>query len=899
MKPSKPRGECGDLIRRYREAAGLSQEALAERAGISPRGLIYLERGTHRPYPDTLNRLATALALTPQEREALALAARTTKSPRPASTKSGASTPPPDAAPPATEGTAEPPAGRGAVGQVATAPAGPVHNLPASLSSFIGREHAQARVRDLLASHRLVTLVGAGGVGKTRLALAVAAASLGAFPDGVWLVELAALADPGLAPGAVAEALGLREEPGRPVLETLRDHCGGKRLLLVLDNCEHLLAACAALAGTLLRAAPDLRILATSREALGVAGEHRYRVPSLSVPDPEHLPSPELAGTYEAVRLFVARAQERRDTFALTAANARAVAEICARLDGLPLAIELAAARIAAMSVAMIAAHLHDRFRLLTTGSGDLPTRQRTLQATLDWSWDLLDARERTLLGRLSVFAGGWTLEAAAAVCSGEGVEAPEILDLLSGLVEKSLVQVEAREGRELRYGLLESVRQYGQQRLATSGRAGAVHDRHLAHFLALAEEAEPALKGADQAAWIERLEAEHDNLRAALGWAREVGAAEMGLRLAGALWRFWLMRGHFHEGRAWLEGALAGAEGAAPNARAEALQGAGVLAAEQGDYGRAAALFTGSLALRRELGDRRGSARMLSNLGVVAYEQGEYGQAAALHEEALALCRELGDKRGLALALGNLGLVVMEQGEYGRAAALQEESLALDRELGDTHSIGVALTNLGWAVMEQGEYGRAAALLTESLVLARHLGNTYGSAIALTNLGLVALEQGDHTRATALHEEALALCRKLGDKRGIAIALGNLGLVAKGQGDHGRAAALLKENLILRHELGERRGVAVTLHNLGMLARLEGAPLLSTRLLAAASALRTAMGAPLNPKDTARYTQALAALRAALGEDGYAAAWADGRALPLDEAVALALEGTETPPRR
>ena len=882
-QPTGAHQALGNLLRRYREIAGLSQESLAERAGISPRGLLYLERGMRRPYPATLRRLADALSLTAQERDALTKAIRHTDA----------------AAPSAADDTAVPHADHQVAGPAAAPSIGPSHNLPASLSSFIGREHTQARVHTLLVSHRLVTLVGAGGVGKTRLALAVAEGILDGYPDGVWLVELAPLADPMLVPGAAAQALRLHEEPGRPVLEALCGHCNGKRMLLVLDNCEHLLPACTALAGALLRAAPELRILATSREALGIAGERHYRVPSLSVPDPQHLPSPELAGSYEAMRLFVARAQERRDTFALSSTNARAVAEICARLDGIPLAIELAAARVSALGVEELASRLDDRFRLLTGGARDALPRQRTLRATLDWSYDLLTAQEQLVLDRLSVCAAGCTLAAAEVVCAGEGVEGVEVLDLLGALVGKSLVQAEERDGGEVRHGLLETVRQYGQQRLAASGRAGAVRDRHLAHFLALAEEAEPALKGADQATWLDRLEAEHDNLRAALGWAQEAGATEVGLRLAGALWRFWLMRGHFHEGRTWLEGALAGAEGAAPNVRAEALQGAGVLAAEQGDYGRAAASFTGSLALRREMGDRRGSARTLSNLGIVAYEQGEYGRAAALHEEALALCRELGDKRGLALALGNLGLVVLEQGEYERAVALQEESLALDRELGDTHSIGVALCNLGWAVLEQGEYGRAAALFTESLALCRELGNTYGSATALSNLGLVALEQGEYGRATALHEEALTLCRKLGDRRGNAIALGNLGLVALEQGDHGLAAALLKESLVLRRELGEKRGIAVSLHNLGMLAHLEGASLLSARLLAAASALRAAMGTPLNPKEGPRYTQAVAALRAALGEDGCAVAWAEGEALRLEEAVALGLAGHDETPGR
>ncbi len=364
MQPSGQYLAFGEFLRRYRETAGLSQEVLAERAGLSARGLLYLERGKHRPYPGTLSRLAEALGLGPEEREILSQAIRQGSTPLP----SGVEKPVP------------PPAADRASAQAATPSGGSLHNLPASLSSFIGREHAQARVHDLLTSHRLVTLVGPGGVGKTRLALAVAAEVVAAYPAGVWLVELAPLADPALLPATVAHALGLHEEPGRSVVETLRDHCSGKQMILVLDNCEHLVAACTELAGTLLRAAPDLRILATSRGSLGIAGERCYQVPPLSVPDPEHLPAPELATSYEAVRLFVARAQERRDGFALTTGNARAVAEICARLDGLPLAIELAAARATAMSVEMIAAHLNDRFRLLTTGSQRPPHTPANLE---------------------------------------------------------------------------------------------------------------------------------------------------------------------------------------------------------------------------------------------------------------------------------------------------------------------------------------------------------------------------------------------------------------------------------------------------------------------------------------------------------------------------------------
>src|SRR5579884_2465087 len=444
---TEPHSPLGALLRRYRETAGLSQEALAERAGISSRGLLYLERGRHRPYPATLRRLADALALTPQEREALALATRRPGGAAPLANDAvnTPSAPPP----PAPTALPSPP---------------PRHNLPASLSSFVGRERAQASVQELLAAHRLVTLVGTGGVGKTRLALAVAEGSLDRYPDGAWLVELAALADPGLVPLTIAQTLRLHQEPGRSILDTLRDHCHGTRMLLVLDNCEHLLAACATLAGALLRSAPELRILATSREPLRVTGEQSYRVPSLSAPNPHHLPGVQLAGIYESVRLFVQRAREQRPDFALDERNARAVAENCARLDGIPLALELAAARVGRMSLDALVLRLDDRFRLLTSGARDALPRQRTLRATLDWSYDLLDRPEQTLLHRLAVFAGGWTLEAAEAVCAGEPIAEWQVLDLLGGLVVKSLVQAQEAE-EDVRYHLLETVRQYAGER--------------------------------------------------------------------------------------------------------------------------------------------------------------------------------------------------------------------------------------------------------------------------------------------------------------------------------------------------------------------------------------------------------------------------------------------------
>ncbi len=725
----------GDLIRRYREIAGLSQEALAERAGMSPRGLLYLERGRRRPYPDTLRRLADALSLPQQEREALMLASRQ---------RSGA------AAPTATQQTAAPPADPGATEMTTPSAAGPLHNLPASLSSFIGREHAQARVRELLAAHRLVTLVGPGGVGKTRLALAVAESMLDLYPDGVWLVELAPRADPALVPGAVAQGLGLHEEPGRSITETLYTYCGDKSMLLLLDNCEHLLAACTALTGTLLRAAPEMHVLATSREALGITGEHRFLVPSLSVPDPGRLPAPELASSYEAVRLFVARAQERRDTFALTMTNARAVVEICARLDGLPLAIELAAARVGIMSVQTIAAHLDDRFRLLTAGSGDAPTRQRTLRATLDWSWALLYARERTLLSRLSVFAGGWTLEAAAGVCADQQTDYWAVVDGLDGLVNRSLVQMDESPEGVVRYRLLESVRQHAGERLAEAGEEAATRDGHLSYFLALAEQAVQAFRGAEAGSWLDRLEIEHDNMRAALSWGRAGTKHEEGLQLAAALAPFWEFRGHIAEGRRWLEEMLAAVQGS-PRVRARALNGAGFLVMRSGDYRTALALYQESLAMQRALDDSRGMAVALNNIGNVYVEMGEYARALPAYAEALELCRAIGDQSGVATEFNNQAEAARGLGQYEQAETLALESLGLRREQGDLRGVAESTNNLGLVAYARGRYARAVALFKEGLRLSRDVGDMLRLIEAMEGLAWTAAALGQPRHAALL----------------------------------------------------------------------------------------------------------------------------------------------------
>jgi predicted ATPase/class 3 adenylate cyclase len=723
------------------------------------------------------------------------------------------------------------------------------HNLPAQLTSFIGREQAIAEVKQLLVAARLLTLTGSGGCGKTRLALQVGADLLEEYADGVWLVELAGLADPALVPQAAAAALGVREEPGRPLTATLTDYLCRKQVLLILDNCEHLLTACAQLTEALLRSCPRLQILASSREGLGIGGEQAYRIPSLSVPDAASLPSLERLQGFEAVQLFADRARLSQPTFAVTEVNAAAVTQVCRRLDGIPLAVELAAARVKALPVEKLNERLDNMFRLLTGGSRTALPRQQTLQALIDWSYDLLSPSEQVLLRRLSVFAGGWTLEASEAVCVGENVEEWEILDLLTSLVEKSLVLYEERSG-EGRYRLLETVRQYARDRLLEAAEGAAVRERHRDWFLALVEQ---GLEEESETARLDRLEREHDNLRAALTWLRAQGEGEAGLRLGGALGWFWFVRGYAREGREHLAGLLALPGAEAPTAaRGEALQAAGRLAHYQGDYEAAQALFTESLAIHRELGNKHGIAWSLCWLGWVASFQADYGAARGRFAESLGLFRELENNGGIAWSLNGLGTVARDQGDHRAARVLLEESLAIFRGLG--HKWGIAHT--------------------------------------LCYLGGAAHDQGDYEAARSLLEEAMAIYREVGDKPGIASSpLGSLGSVARDQGDDAAARVLFTESLALHRELGHRLGIVKDLEGLAALAVAQAQPERAARLLGAAEALREVIGAPLPPADRAGHDRSVPAVRTALGEQAFATAWAEGRAMSLDEAVAFALE--------
>ncbi len=804
------------------------------------------------------------------------------------------------------------------------------NNLPRQLTSFIGREREIAEIKQLLSTTCLLTLTGAGGSGKTRLAIHVGADLLEQYPGGVWVVELAALTDPALVPQTVAAALRVPEQSGRALIETLVDFLRSKSLLLLFDNCEHLLAACASLADAVLQACPHVRILATSREGLGIAGETLYPVPTLPSPNPERLPPMEDLARYEAVRLFTERAIAVLPTFRVIPQNAKSVVQICHHLDGIPLAIELAAVRVKILAVDQILARLGDRFRLLTGGRRTAPPRHQTLQATMDWSYDLLGEKEQAVLRRLSVFAGGCTLEATEAVCSGDGVETPEVLDLLTQLVDKSLVIANTREG-EARYRLLETVRQYAWNRLLESREAANIPRRHRDWYLAFAAQAEPELWGRDQGLWMDRLEADHDNLRAALDWTRthESGTGA-GLRLAVDLSRFWQVRGYSTEGFEWLKGALAHNGGVLSRLRAQALNFAGLLAANLGNFNASAQLCAESLDLFRELGDRRGISGSLINLGEAIKGQGDLRGATALFEEGLVLAREIGSKRGTAVALKNLGWVARIQGDYTRATVLLEEGSALLKEVGDTRGVAQSLMNLGGLAWERGDYGQATSLLEESLRLFRGCGDTLGVAGVLNGLGLVAERRGEYERAIAFSEESLALQRQLGptpirshslnilglaalrrgdperaallfeqslasgrgtgDKPSIAEALGNLAFLERSRGEYGRADALYREHLNMQREIGSKVAIAYTLEGLAEVAKSQGQCERATRLFGAAGHLRETIGSSLAPADATDIDHSVTGLRTAMGNVVFGAAWAKGRAMTLEQAIEYAL---------
>ena len=638
-------------------------------------------------------------------------------------------------------------------------------NLPLQLTSFIGREREIANLRKLLTTEaRLVTLTGPGGSGKTRLALAVASDLVEGFEDGAWWVELASLSDQDLVAQAVASVLSVREVPGRSMSDALVEYLKEREVLLVLDNCEHLVASCAALCDTLLRACAKLKILTTSREALRAPGEAIFAVPPLSLPDPHRPPDAEGLPGYEATRLFAERARAARHDFSLTEENATAVAQICHRLDGIPLAIELAAFRTRVLSVEQISKRLAESFELLTGGSRTTMAHHMTLRATMDWSHALLSEKERRLFGRLSAFAGGCTLSAAEAICAEGLLGREEILDLLTQLVDKSLVLVLAERDGEARYEMLETLRQYGREKLEGSGEARGVRARHAAWFLALAEEAEPHLRGRRQLEWLGRLETEHDNLRAAMRFLLGEGEIEASVRLAWALWFFWYVRGHQGEGYRYAREVLERRDGLPVLARARTLMVGAITSYGLEDLENNERLWEQSVGLFRRAGnDDLGLADMLAGVGAAALQRGDAGRAGAAFEEALGLYRGAGSRWGAGAMLTQLGMIPFAADDHERAVRHFEEGLVLSREVGDRLTGHMALCGLALSSRIRGERGRAALLYAEALALAAEAGDRADAAHCVEGLAGLIAEGGDPERAARLFGASEALLETAG----------------------------------------------------------------------------------------------------------------------------------------
>ncbi len=847
----------GNWLRKQRRALDLTRQAFADRIGCAEVTLRRIEAGTLKPSKELANILLDKLGIPETERSQWISFAR---------------------------GLSDFPS------QSHQSSNKPITNLPAPLTTFIGREKEQSDVVGLIAKHRLVTLTGSGGVGKTRLSIRVGEQVLGNYPDGVWLVELAPILDPSLVPHTTALTLGLREDPNRRIINMLCDYLRQKRMLLLLDNCEHVLDACAQLIDAVLKACPNLKILATSREPLNVTGEAIYRVPSLELPNVQQIL--DTFRNYESIQLFEERAQLVQFDFSLTLENVASVAQICQRLDGIPLAIELAAAKVAMFSSEQIVEHLHESFNLLAQGSRTALPRHQTLHAAIDWSYNLLTPTEQVLFRRLSVFVGGWTIDAAQSVCSGELLQSEDVLNLLEQLINKSLVITE-KAGHEARYHMLETIRQYAHEKLAESGEIEVVRGRHLDFFLAVALRFEPEAHGPQLLSWIVSVNAEHGNLLEAMNWAGESGQAQSGLRMGSALHYYWLCRGYWSVGRGSLERLLARPEAAEhTTVRGNALNLAGDLATQQGDLKAAWTLLEESKAIGLELGEAGKSSlgwtRMILGESLMGHDK-----AMAQYEldQGVVLLREAGEGWRLAIALLVRGWLAGNQGDLAKARELFNESLSILRNIGDTWTSADPIGSLGWVFYCLGEYPTASAYLQQALEIYRAVDDKFSTPGIFAHLGAIALLRGNAQQARAYFDESLTIAYELMSRKHIANALCNLGISVGHLNDYAPATALLNEGLELSQEIGNTYLIAACITGL---ASIQQKPHRAAQLLAASQAAFELSDEFMEPLYRVEQKRTENRIREVLDAQDFAKFWEEGCGMTIEQAIALALEPAE-----
>ncbi|HYO48872.1 MAG TPA: tetratricopeptide repeat protein [Chloroflexia bacterium] len=871
MDASKNNAQFGLWLKEHRRKFDLTQEELAMQVDCSWETIRKIEAGVRRPSKQVAELLADFFRVPQEERPAFVQFARS--------------------------GLGGSHATLASQMQLDGSDQQPINNLPGERTTFVGRESALAAVCDLLLRNevRLVTLFGPPGIGKTRLSLKVAARLLAndnpgaepVFRDGIFFIPLASVTNPSMVTLTVMQSLGVKETPGLTLAEHLMAYLRDRRILLVLDNFEQVVQARDIVADLLVEC-PHLKVLATSREVLRVYGEHQFQVPPMSLPDRATPSVPEALEGYEGIQLFLERARAVKPSFTLTEENAPVVAKICGRLDALPLAIELAATRINILSPQAILARLGNRLAFLTSGARDLPARQRTLRDAIAWSYDLLDSEEQALFRALGVFIGSCTLEAAEAI-TGHHPYSTLILDQLASLADKSLLRHDEAEG-EPRFVMLPLIREYAQERLLDSGEEQSATHHHALYFLGLAEAIEPCLTSGDRGIWIERLDDEQDNLRAALEWSTSPGGdPEIGLRLAGSLGWYWYFRSHLSEGCEWLERVLSCAHASEhPAARAKTLNAQARLAMHMSRFAEARPWLEESVAICRQTGDRRELAYALALLGLIAVRDGEHSMI-SLSEESVALFQEAGDRWGTAYALEWLAEATTWTKDYERTETTLHRSLELYRELGDQSGISMQLYLLGSLAELRGDYSAAAEYQEEALAIARLIGDKWNLSYTLYALAITSHLRGDCEKARPLYEEALAMYRGLGIKRGAAGALRLLGHLAYDEADYEQALALTRESLSLARQLDNSRSTALCLAAIGGLASVHGKVEQTVVLFGAANALNLEQAMRPFPIDRLRYEEHLARARETLGEDEFTQAWERGRVMSLNDAVEFA----------